>query len=259
MKSEFDVSVLYNLFRISFTPQPASVLQFSAVGLLQKEEGKAFLRQMGNHIGSPSYVVTASLFFKRFLSLISGGLYAMSVHSTGMNLSLSNVILYAEENWKLPGFYLRDAEGITPGAEGREQWRKQVVQGLFRDTVKPLISALTSYTGIHTNVLWSHLAYIVHFYYEEWLKQAESDELRARIADDFRFLREAEPRTLGLREKNPIDTSFTVIPHPHDADRPIRIRRQCCFHYRLPEGRCCYTCPLLNEEKRMEQILASGH
>jgi ferric iron reductase protein FhuF len=259
MKPEFDVSVLHNLFRISFTPQSASDLQFAAVGLLQKEEGKAFLRQVGTHIGSPSYVVTASLFFKRFLPLISGGLYAMSVHSAGLNLSLHNVTLYAEENWKLPGFYLRDAAWFTPGAEGREQWREKVVQRLFRDTVKPLISALTSYTGIHTNVLWSHAAYIVHYYYGEWLKQTESDELRARIADDFRFLREAEPKTLGLREKNPLAAAFTVVPHPADADRLIQIRRQCCFQHRLPEGRCCYTCPLLNEEKRMEQILAAGH
>jgi siderophore-iron reductase FhuF len=259
MNTELYVSVLDSQFRISVTPQPASFLQFAAVGLLQKEEGKTFIRQVGNHLGSPSYVVTASVFFKRFLSLISGGLYAMSVHSAGLNLSLPNVTLYADENWKIPGFYLRDGEASRPEPKGRAQWREQVVQRLFRETVKPLISALTSYTGIHRNVLWSHTAYIVHYYYEEWLKRAESAELRAQIADDFRFLCEAEPKTFGLRDKNPLHTSFTVIPHPNDADQPIRIRRQCCFQYRLQGGRCCYTCPLLNEEMRIEQILATGH
>lgn len=257
MNTELYVSVLDSQFRISVTPQPAAPLQFAAVGLLQKEEGKQFVRQCGDHLGSPSYVVTASVFFKRLLSLVSGGLYAMSVHSAGLDLTLPNVTLYADENWKMPRFYLHDGNVSRPEPKGRTQWREQVVLRLIRETLRPLISALRSYTGVHSNVLWSHTAYIVHYYYEEWLRRAETAELRAQIADDFHFLRQVETKLFGLQIKNPLDTSFTIIQHPLDPDLPIRIRRQCCLQYRLQGGRCCYTCPRLDEEQRIEQILAT--
>jgi siderophore-iron reductase FhuF len=260
MYLELNVSKLASAFRIRIATEPESPLQFSAAHLLNKEEGKKFLREVGSHIGSPSYVVTASLFFKRFLALLSAGLYSMSVHSAELNVSLPNVTLCGEGNWKLPCFYLCEAGGWCPTPGERESWREQVTERLFRDMIRPLISALASYSGIHTNVLWSHVAYIVHYYYDEWMREAETEELRHQITADFRFLTsEAEPKLFGLRDRNPLNVSFTVIQHPSDANHPIRIRKQCCFQYRLSEGKCCYTCPMLDKKKRTEQILAYGN
>ncbi len=260
MNRELNVSALQSKFRIAIGTEATAPLRFPIAGLLNKEEGKKFLREVGSHIQSPSYVVTASLFFKRSLALISGGLYAMSLHSVELNISLSNVTLCGEDSWKLPGFFLREAGGWRPNPGDRDRWREQVVERMFQDTVKPLISALAAHTGIHTNVLWAHAAYIVHYYYDEWMRHAETDELRAQIAGDFQFLtRDAEPRLFGVRNRNPLQVEHTVIQHPNDANHPIRIRKQCCFQYRLPGGKCCYTCPMLNEEKRIEQILAIGN
>ncbi|MFY0543853.1 IucA/IucC family C-terminal-domain containing protein [Brevibacillus sp. H7] len=260
MYPELNVSALERAFRIHIASEPEAPLRFSAASLLHKEEGKRFLQEVGSHIHSPSYVVTASLFFKRFLALLSGGLYTMSHHSVELNISLPNVTLCAEGSWSLPRFHLREAGGFRPDPADRERWREQVAERMFRDTIKPLISALASYTGIHTNVLWSHTAYIIHYYYDEFMRRAETDELREQIRGDFHFLtKKADPKLFGLRDRNPMNNDFTVIPHPTEADHPIRIRKQCCFQYRLQGGKCCYTCPMLNEEKRLEQILAYGN
>jgi len=260
MYADWNVSKLESSFRVRIAAQPESSLQFPAAALLHKEEGKRFLREAGNQMGSPSYVVTASLFFKRFLSLLSAALYCMSVRSVELNASLPNVTISGETDWKLPCFYLKEAGGWRPVPGERDSWRTQVTERLFRDTIRPLISALASASGIHANVLWAHAAYIVHYYYDEWLREAETEELRQQIADDFRFLtKEADPKWFGRKDGNPLDVSHTVIPHPNDSAHPIRIRKQCCFQYRLSGGKCCYTCPMLNEEKRMEQILAYGH
>jgi ferric iron reductase protein FhuF len=260
MSSELNLSVLEQTYRLSIAGEVTAPLVFAADGLLRKETVKPFLRQVGEQIGSPTAVVTASIFFKRFLTVICGGLYAMSVHSAGLDLSLGNVLLTAEKNWALPRFVLRDGSVSTPGGPGRDVWREQVLRRFFAETVHPLIATLSAVTGIHANVLWAHTAYIVHYYYEDWQQRDELSALRGQLAADFRFLcREAGPDLFGLTTGNPLDTSFTVVSHPKQPDRPIRIRRQCCFQYRLAGGRCCYTCPLLNEEKRTEQILALGH
>lgn len=260
MYPELNVSALESVFRIHIVSEQDLRLQFSAASMLNKEEGKRFLREIGSDLQSPSHVVTASLFFKRFLALLSGGLYTMSHHSLELNISLPNVTLRGESTWKLPSFHLQEAGFWRPDPADREYWREQVAQRMFRDTVKPLITALASYSGIHANVLWSHTAYIVHYYYDNWTSSAETTELGEQIASDFHFLtREAEPKLFGLRDRNPLNTNFTVIQHPSEADHPILIRKTCCLQYRLQGGKCCYTCPMLNEEKRIEQILAYGN
>ncbi|MCK9906316.1 hypothetical protein MXD63_40795, partial [Frankia sp. Cpl3] len=107
--------------------------------------------------------------------------------------------------------------------------------------------------------LWAHTAYIVSYYYELWLRQAQTEAKRERIAADFRFLvEEAEPSLFGITGKNPLQLDFAVVEHPVEPDHTIRIRKQCCLAYRLAGGKCCYSCPMLTEEKRTEQILAAG-
>jgi siderophore-iron reductase FhuF len=259
MHGNANFSLLQCTFRIMVSPHDSTRFQIEATDLLDKEKGKAFLREVGADLQSPSLIVTASIFFKRFLALLSGALFSMTHHSYPLNVSLHNVRLVAEKDWKMPGFFLKTAEmPIVSGAD-RAAWREQVVRHIFRDTMKPLINALASYTRINPNILWAHAAYIVHYYYELWISEASTEEQRGRIEADFRYLVDvAEPAIFGLRDKNPLNTSFSIVPHPTDERHIIRIRKQCCLAYRLPGGKCCYTCPRLNEEERIEQILAYG-
>lgn len=260
MNGNVNFSLLQCTFRIMVTPHDSAGYQIDAADLLDKEKGKAFLREVGAHLQSPSLIVTASIFFKRFLALISGALFSMTHHSCALNVSLHNIRLVADDDWKMPGFFLSTAEIPIVSGTDREAWREQVVRHIFRDTVKPLIHALASHTRINPNILWAHAAYIVHYYYQLWLSEAKTAAEREQIEADFRYMVEqAEPAIFGLRDKNPLNTSFSIVPHPTDEHHEIRIRKQCCLAYRLPGGKCCYTCPKLDQEKRIEQILAYGN
>jgi|UPI00056B196E ferric iron reductase protein FhuF len=260
MGTDWNTAVLEQKYRISFADEINAPLVFSAEGLLRKETSMMFLRQVGEQIGSPGSVVTASLFFKRFLALMTGALHAMSHDSVGLQLSLANVVLTGEKSWSIPRFVLLDQSVSRPEDGSRAQWREQVVRELFAGTIQPLIAALCAATSVKAHVLWAHASYLVHFYYKRWQDAAESAELKRQIADDYHYLtKAADPSVFGLKKGQPLDTSYTMIPHPSGKGEPIQIRHQCCFQYRLEGGRCCYTCPHLNETQRVEQILALGH
>lgn len=254
-----DLSQLQSMFRIVVSPQEMPLRTRNAADLLDKERAKAFLREVRDDLQAPSLIVSASIFFKRYLALLSGALYCMSHHSFALNLSLGNITLATDTDWKMASFSLKQAEGLRKVSTNRDKWRSQAVHHFFHDMLAPVIQALSSHTGIRKTVLWAHTAYIVRYYYELWQREAQLVERREQIAEDFRFLlEEAHPQLFGVKDKNPLQLDFAIAEHPSDPDHPIRIRKQCCLAYRLAQGKCCYTCPLLSEDKRAEQILAAG-
>jgi siderophore-iron reductase FhuF len=260
MVASLPLSVLENLFRITISNQPTGRLQMEADKLLDKKQGKAFLDQVGAYLQSPSSVVTASLFVKRYLTVIVGALYSMTFHSYGLNIALENLVITAEESWKVPSFTLRQPEGIGQLRGARDAWREQVIRHISDANLQPLIKAVSSYSGISPNVLWAHASYLIHYYYRLWQKEAESAELRERIQEDFRYLTGVQdPMLFGSCEKNPFNVTFAEVAHPANPGEVVRIRKHCCLAYLLPGGKCCYTCPNLDEEKRIEQILALGN
>ncbi|NGQ96633.1 siderophore-iron reductase FhuF [Brevibacillus sp. SYP-B805] len=250
------LSVLEQSFRIAIAPQPGGRLQFAAVKLLDPDQGQAFLEEAGAHLQSPSMAVTASLFVKRYLALVIGALYSMTFHTYGLNIRLDNLVLTTDDSWKMPRFLLLQP-GERPAGGEREVWRERMIRHISNDNLQPLITAIAAYSRISPNVLWGHAAYLIHHYYRQWEREAETAELAERIRSDFRYLTEVQdPLLFGSCDKNPLNVTFAEVPHPAKQGEVVRIRRHCCLAYLLPEGKCCYTCPNLDEEKRIEQILA---
>lgn len=258
MISSLPFSLLENKFRIS-TTIPDAPLQCEAIHLLEERRGRAFMEEIGKDLLSPSAVVSASIFVKRYLALVIGALYSMTFYNNGLNIALENVIVTAEDNWKSVSFSLKNPEGLGALTGERSEWREKIVRHLSNENLQPLFSALSKHTGISPNVLWSHAAYLIHYYYQVWIKEAEHAELRERIEDDFLYLKEVEdPMLFGSCEKNPIGTKFIEVAHPVKPDEAVRLRKHCCMAHCLPAGKYCYTCPKLDEEERTAQILALG-
>lgn len=256
MASAVPFALLETLFRID-TSKPASRMQFAAIDLLDEQRGRAFLTEVERDLQAPTPEVAASLFLKRYLALIMGAFYSMSLHSYGLKLPLENVILTAEDSWKTIRFSLQEAMGEEAPLQDRDAWRGRTVLHISSENLQPVIAALSKHTRISPNVLWSHTAYLIHYYYPAWQKEAEQAELRQRIADDFHYLQRIEDtRLFGSSKKNPFATRFTKVAHPAKPGEIIRLRKHCCLAYHLPGRKCCYTCPKLTEAERTEQILA---
>jgi len=258
MVSTVPFALLEDLFRIR-TSVPSAALQCEAIHLLDEQRGKAFLAEVGTVLQSPSPVVTASLFVKRYLALVMGAFYSMTMHSYGLNIALDNVVLTAENQWNMPHFVVKNPEGLGTLTGDRGKWREKIVRHISNENLQPLISAMSAQTGVSPNVLWSHAAYLIHYYYHEWQKEAQSEELKRQIEEDFLYLKQIDDAMLfGSCEKNPIATPFIEMAHPAKPGEIVRLRKHCCMAYRLPEGKCCYTCPKLDEEERVALILERG-
>ncbi|WP_134685775.1 siderophore-iron reductase FhuF [Brevibacillus migulae] len=258
MVSTVPLALLEDLFRIR-TSVPTAASQCEAIQLLDEEKGKAFLEEVGATLKSPSPAVTASIFVKRYLALVMGAFYSMTMHSYGLNIALENVVLTSENKWSKPEFSLKDPEGLGPLTGDRGAWREKIVRHISNENLQPLISALSAHSKVSPNVLWSHAAYLIHHYYAEWQKEAQSEELKRQIEEDFLYVKQIDDAMLfGSCEKNPISTQFIEIAHPAKPGEIVRLRKHCCMAYRLPEGKCCYTCPKLDEEERIAQILERG-
>ncbi len=251
-------SVLASNYRIG-TTVPTTPLQVEAIHLLDDRRGRAFVKEVGKALQSPNAVVSASIFLKRYLALVTGALYSMTFHNHGLNIGLENLVLTAEDSWKTVSFSLKTPEGLGYHTGERSEWREKIVRHISNDNLQPLITALSAQTGVSPNLLWSHAAYSIHHYYRTWMKEAETDALLQRIEEDFLYLKEIEdPQMFGSCEKNPIGTTFIEVAHPAKPGELVRLRNNCCLAHSLPKGKCCYTCPKLDEEERIAQILALG-
>jgi|GEM_PF-901163 len=258
MRYPWHDSLLESVFRITTIDPSHAHRRQAASELLDSERLEAFIIQAGEDLQSPTPAVTASIFVKRYLALIAGAFYSMSIHSYGLYIALDGLILTGRESWREPAFFLDKADGgIGFPQSSRVEWREAVIRHISNENLQPMINAFSRTTGISPNILWGHAAYLLHYYYDVWRKEASSPELRAQVEEDFRYLTEVEdPALFGSCEKNPFQVTYTTVPHPHLPGEQIRLRKHCCLAYMLTNGKCCYTCPTITEEKRSELLLA---
>lgn len=230
---------------------------FSGKELLSKDELFRLFELFGKNVNSSSPEVLASLFSKYYSRIIGvGGLYAMSVLNTGLNLSLQHITLLSDDQWS-PAVQYDSIDSTLLKHRDRHEWREHVVRTLFANNLQRVFQSLAAHTRIDISVLWANAAYSIHYYYPSWIDQAETDSLKARIQDDFDFvMRKAKAELFGCVGSNPLDLSFKTIDHPLIPDEKLRLRHKCCLRYMLPETANCTTCPKLTEEARKDVILA---
>ncbi|MBO8163992.1 MAG: siderophore-iron reductase FhuF [Brevibacillus sp.] len=211
------------------------------------------LEQFASRIESPSREVTASLLVKWY-SLAMAALYAMSRYQYQMDLSPANVRLRLDD-W--PHFSVSASDAHVCRPEKRGEWRATVVKHLFAEHLHPLFQSLAEYSALPTQAFWAHTAYILHYWYPLWIKEAESETAQKLLKEDYRFLTVEAPADLfGPYAKNPLSVRFRQVEHPKEPGNHVRIRKQCCFIYKLPSvDRCCNTCPRLTEEERRVRLL----
>ncbi|KAA0016971.1 siderophore-iron reductase, Fe-S cluster protein [Salinicola corii] len=229
---------------------PASRADGRSLGareLLDPERCRTLLAQVAPSIGAPERRTAASLLTKRLGFLLTGApLYALSVCDRGLDLSLDNcVIEFAHDagRWtsSLP---LRSLEGETWPRGDRDMARRELVQRLFAGLIAPIWHVLETEGGVSSRILWENLAVRVYSLYERRLARLEGEAVRTRCAEDFAFLRDAEPDLYGL-DFNPIARFFHARSGTSEGGTE-RFRRTCCLYFKATcPAEYCQTCPLL--------------
>jgi ferric iron reductase protein FhuF len=247
-------------FRLLMQQTPTktdALLSFPVASFEQKQQVDTFLRQFGAQIGTEELSVAASMFSKRYSSLLlAGGLYAMSRLGHGLALQTDKVMIHAGPGWEMSLQLSSDETLPAPSSGSRTDWREKVVRQMLHQNLLQVFQQLSCY--LPTNILWENAASYVYFYYEKWMDEAELPEEKQLLAEDFRFLMDKKNRTVSGFTPNPLAVRFRHVPHPTLPDKELRLRRTCCLYHRLPGGANCITCPSLADEERQERCAQLG-
>ncbi|MDQ0338489.1 siderophore-iron reductase FhuF [Caldalkalibacillus uzonensis] len=216
-----------------------------ASDLLHPGQLAAYLQEVSQLLRSPSRVVTASQFSKRYSYLVLvPALYAMSRFNKLLPLWPGNVWVEssAEQGMWLPKLKLRHGTVLMLSAD-REVQRTAFIRSLFAEHVTKVWTALNRLTGISPAVLWENTALYVIWLYEQHLLTADEPDVRQRAREDFQSLLTASAALFGT-EYNPLAQYWEESGQGSDGG--LRQRKTCCYYYRLPGAKRCQGCPCLN-------------
>ncbi|RBP78247.1 ferric iron reductase [Marinomonas rhizomae] len=209
------------------------------------------LQRIMPELGAPSLKVTASLVIKRvaFLAL-APVLYAMSGFNKGLDGSLENSIFeYSLENriWqsKMP---LKDTSvSIWKGLdkEGRDIWRDEILHKVFAGHLTLLVEHFYRLTKVSRRILWENVAVRVFSIYEQRILAAVSEEKRAIAEADYAYLLDKNTTKLFGLNENPLTGFYRKKQLTALSEKPVRVRRTCCFYYQATDPAVyCGTCPV---------------
>ncbi|TKI68083.1 hypothetical protein FC756_11290 [Lysinibacillus mangiferihumi] len=241
-----DIAILTENYRFTETNLPASPYSISSKDLLYEEHCRQYLQTISPIFNSTSLITTASLFAKRYSVLtMAAPLFAMSMLQKGINAAIDNVRVessYQEDLW-LPKIALADAQVFLPIS--RAEWRDQILQSLFADNMAKVWKALSTTAKVSKAVLWEHAAMYVHWFYETQFRQGASEREIAFLEEDYHYIMTEAPGEIFGERKNPFTRYNTPKVMTRGTDKPIRLRKTCCYYYLTSEEEhdYCISCP----------------
>jgi ferric iron reductase protein FhuF len=130
-----EMEYLTKQFRLTTNVSQDRRCSIRAVDLLDEQNCTMYLDQLTNILQSPTRMITASQFSKRYAFLTAApSLYAMTMYNKGLNLSIENChieALYPNETW-VSNIRLAGLHVTQPSTSGkRHEWRDQVIKNIF--------------------------------------------------------------------------------------------------------------------------------
>ncbi|EDL62656.1 siderophore-iron reductase FhuF [Bacillus sp. SG-1] len=229
------------------TERPEEGELTSAKQLINPQGLGTFLRDYSGKIGSNDKKALSSMLIKRYAFIAVISLFSFSVFNKKLNVAPENVFLVdGEKNglW-LPGFYLED-QAAQAVSEDREKAREEVAREVFRNHLFPLIEAVKKVSKLSNLITWENVAVYMFWVYEGLIEQEDLQHARERMREDFEWLLDdANAGLFGSYHRNPLARYYTPKQYVAEQASELRIRKTCCFSYKLNdgEGSRCKTCP----------------
>lgn len=250
-----DFDRLEQRYGITLLPADPEAMVIPAAELLQAARMEEFLDHYRSLLRAdnrqPAAAFTAVSFGGAGLALQ----YCVSVHDRAPDFSLDNLVLQMSLSSKRPDISFRPLhwrERESPEGElPRRQWLAEVLAGFYSGQARPLLESLSAASGLHISQLWGQLPTWFYRDIRQLLEEERRERVKARISDDYRFLREGlEARSVFGRSRNPFAAQIRALEPLVDPNRLPLMKTACCLNYRTEDYGYCYTCPRLNEEQR---------
>ncbi|RXZ79365.1 hypothetical protein EBB07_23195 [Paenibacillaceae bacterium] len=205
-----------------------------------------YLDQLSRQQQSPSTLVTASLFIKRYAYLTAvPAFYAMSVYDAGINIAADNCYVKTNATGAaLEGIALASLALERSAETERSLWRQRIVEKVFAEHLGAIVQVVSRTAKVPRAVLWENIAVRVCSLYEKRIEQQEGTAGRQRSRDDFHYIMCSAPGALFGERNNPLTRFFSPLPMANDGKPTVRMRHTCCFHYKVAKDAAyCDNCP----------------
>lgn len=136
-------SVLLRDYRLTIEPGSGCYLLFICQRFIGQCSSSRLFTKIAHFFQSPSILVTASLFAKRYSVLtMASAFYAMSRYDKGLHCRIENLWVEAEytKPW-LPTIRLIDRTVSIP-TKDREKWRDEILREIFANNLAKVWQSL---------------------------------------------------------------------------------------------------------------------
>ncbi|KUP23703.1 (2Fe-2S)-binding protein [Paenibacillus sp. DMB5] len=231
-----------------------TVHSFNAAEMADEAGMRAFVECYRPLIKGLDDKVAASYFAGAFGNVALAVQYALSVYSASPDVSLPGLSVHlipANGYWRV-AFSLNKWSFIPAPADAKERtdWRNVQLTQFYRNTAEPLLTMLSSVTGLAGSEIWGQLPTKFNYYLEVFTSGDVPAGLLETLQEDYRYLREEMPAAIFGLKRNPFHVQVRRIESLADPDKTVNMRNRCCLYYRTEGGSYCYTCPRLKEEER---------
>ncbi|GLI04122.1 hypothetical protein YDYSG_01520 [Paenibacillus tyrfis] len=226
--------------------------------LLERRHADMLLVKYGKHIRALDEQAPATYFSGWLGMLCAAQQYMISRYDAAFDFSPGNltVNLYLKEGRPMFGFRLHDAKTLSVPAGDRAGWRRQALSALYGETLRPLLASLAQAAGLDAGQLWGQIATRMYYVHDMALAKADSEELRAKLTEDFQALMSDLPLDVFGRPRHPLDVKFRYIDDPRNPGERLRMKVSCCLAYKTDTDHgYCYTCPRMSSAEREERKL----
>lgn len=262
---QIDFQVLDRALSIVTEQRPNALLTIPAAQLPEREHAERLLTVYQEQIKGRD-VQVASTYYAACWRVIPAALLHMVANCEGSaNFSLSNLTVQIDHANNYPRFYfVLNDPSVKPWPESDESssWRREVLGGLVRDTLRPVMETASEISGLPVAQLWGQMPLGVEFYLDYVADQLGLPALKEPMKEQFEYFSTAlEAEWFGLK-RNPFHVKKIWLDDPYRPGEQTRMKPTCCLAYRTDTGHgYCYGCPKLSkaerEEKRREIIAAA--
>ncbi|MEL3972490.1 IucA/IucC family C-terminal-domain containing protein [Rossellomorea oryzaecorticis] len=221
--------------------------------LLEDGEMVRYLEDRFSLMGADDLKTAGSLFMKRYAFVAALGMLAMTFWNKKLNVSPDNLLLVDHVNDKglwLPQICLKDTsvQEFTSWSE-----KEEFIRSLFSEHLDPFIGVMKRSVKLSNLILWENIAVYLFWIYENDELITDENILVKKERDFARLLSDENSHWFGAYNKNPLNRYYTEKVRVEGLDDKIRVRKTCCFSYRLENGEQfrCKSCPQTCKVKRM--------
>ena len=254
MKAELSASEIKELSKFRFASElPDEITPIAFTSLLDESSMNSLLKKLEAEMSAHDLKTPASVWMKRHAFLAVIYLYAMSVFNKQLNAAPDSLLLVEmkKDGLWLPDFYFKSKSALLCPDESRDEWRREAVRHLFEDNIFPMMETLGKAAKISKLILWENVAVYIYWLYEKVVAEHVDEAIKARAAEDFDYVIRLAPGSLfGNYHQNPLARYYTEPVYHEDTSSYVRVRKTCCFTYKLNAKGFCKTCPKICGPKK---------